>query len=449
MKSHIDEFASKRKPSDYNERLTEELTKLNAEFGAFRMIEPKPKSGFPFSVKDNICVKSVESTAASAILKGYIPPFSATAVDRLEKAGFAFIGKTNMDEFGFGTFGLNSDIAARNPIDPLRVAGGSSSGAAIATAVLKYHIALAESTGGSISAPASFCGVVGFTPTYGVVSRYGLIDYANSLDKIGLMARSAVDIEKTFDIIRGSDMHDSTSIDFEASSARPKRLVVINELIQNVDESVRIRFNELLDKFRTFGYDISYSSMPEIKYSIAAYYIISMAEASTNLARYTGFKYGFKVKDFSKPYNAFFTEARKNFGAEAKRRIVLGTFVRGTSVKSRYYDKALKIRRLLIDKLKKLLDGAFLISPTMPITTPTIEEAKRLSVVQTYGLDLLTIPPNLCGFPHISVPYDYLDGMPLGAQLIGGHFQDHGVLALAKFWEKNFEYKFQYNVGEL
>lgn len=447
MRSLIAEFGEKDKPKDYYSKIIEELSRINKDLNAFNNLNKNIASGFPFSVKDNICVKGVESTASSKILKTYRPPFNATVVERLEKTGFSFLGKTNMDEFGFGTFGINCERPAHNPINPDFVAGGSSSGAAIATALLKYHVALAESTGGSISAPAAFCGVVGFTPTYGAISRYGLIDYANSLDKIGFMARSSMDIRKMLNVCAGKDNMDTTSLSIKLEDNPKARLVVIKELVQNLDDKVESAFQRLLDKFTALEYKIDYVSLPEIEYAMPAYYTISAAEASTNLARYTGFKYGYKVEDFSKKYNDFFTEAREKFGSEAKRRIVLGTFVRGASVKSRYYIKALKIRRLLINKMKAILGNSLLISPTMPMTTPKISDVEKLSPIENYALDLLTIPPNLCGFPHISFPYDYVGEMPLGAQVTTTHFNDYAAISFVERWERTFEYKFKYNIG--
>ena len=450
MSSYIEEFESKVKPKDYYDRLYDELVRLNPRLNAFNALIKPDKNGIPLSVKDNICVKGIEATASSKILKGYIPPFNATVVERVLKTKrFSIIGKTNMDEFGFGSFGINCEKPAKNPLDEERVAGGSSSGAAIATALLKYHVAIAESTGGSISAPAAFCGVVGFTPTYSVISRYGLIDYANSLDKIGFMARSADDIRVMLDITKGKDNRDSTSTDSKIVGLHHKKLVIIDELIDKVDEKIRSQFFEFVEKLKNLGYTVKNINLNEIDLSIPAYYLIAMAEASTNLAKFTGFKYGFKLNDFSKNYNEFFAEAREEFGTEAKRRVILGTFIRSASVKDKYYSKALIIRKELIDKLSKVLKDAFLISPTMPIMPPKISEANSMSPVQNYATDILTIPPNLCGLPHISFPYSYSNGLPLSAQIVGSQFNDYGVISFVSEWEKNFEYKFKYNIGEI
>jgi len=445
----IKEFVSIEKGSDYYQKLLEELVRLNERLHAFSNINFSINSGFPFSAKDNLCVKGVETTASSKILDGYIPPYNATVVERLLNNEFSFIGKTNMDEFGFGSFGINAQEIARNPFDERYVAGGSSSGAAVATSILKYHVAIAESTGGSIATPASFCGVVGFTPTYSAISRYGLIDYSNSMDKIGIMARTAKDIKPVFDLIRGPDGYDSTTSDSSITSINKKKLIVIDQLLDLVDQRIRELFEKMLDKLNAKGYSIEHRSIDIIDASIASYYIIAMAEASTNLARYTGFKYGFKIEDFDKDYNEFFTEARAVFGEEAKRRILLGTFVRSANVKDKYYFKALKVRDMLSSRLEKILEEGFIILPVMPIPAPKIEDAKKLTPLQVYKMDALTIPPNLCGLPHIAFPYAYDNGLPLGAEVITSKFNDYAIIDFVEEWEEDFEYKFKYNIGEV
>ncbi|MDE1825656.1 MAG: Asp-tRNA(Asn)/Glu-tRNA(Gln) amidotransferase subunit GatA [Candidatus Micrarchaeota archaeon] len=429
-----------------NPKFAEELSKLNKKLNFMSVINSSANGKSLFSVKDNLCVKGFESRAGSKILSGYIPPFNATAVQRMLDSGYEFVGKTVMDEFGFGSFGTNTDIVAKNPFDETRVAGGSSSGAAVATAVIKNHVAIAESTGGSISNPASFCGVVGFTPTYGTISRYGLIDYANSLDKVGVMGRRAADIRAAFDRIKGADNYDSTCSDSKISSTPTKKLMIIEQLMKGIDSKVLSSFDLLLSKMQGMGYKVEHASLDIIDKAIPAYYIISMAEASTNLAKYDGYKYGEQGKDFTKKYNDFFCDARSSFGIEAKRRIVLGTFVRSASVKDKYYIKALKFRTALTSKLSSILKDSFLISPTMPTVAPKIDEAAGLSLIKAYSMDSLTIPPNLSGLPHISFPCGYANGMPIGAQLISSHFNDYALLDFVESWEKSFKYEFKYNL---
>jgi len=450
--SRIQEFMDAEPGKDYYAKLVKELSELNTKLNAFNNINMSLESGYPVSFKDNICVKGVETTASSKVLKGYKPPFNATVVERLLSKGFGFLGKTNMDEFGFGSFGLNSEKPARNPFDKERVAGGSSSGAAIAAAIMENHVAIAESTGGSIAAPASFCGVVGFTPTYGVVSRYGLIDYGNSLDKIGIMGRSADDIRHVFGIINGKDRYDATCTGMpegSKSQRSSRKLVVIENLLKDIDAAISKSFERTIAKLENSGFEVERINLKELDSAIAVYYIIAMAEASTNLAKYTGFKYGNILDDFSKEYNEFFTEAREKFGNEAKRRIVLGTYIRSASVREKYYYKALQIRRRIGERLKEAAGKGHIIMPTMPMLPPKISEANKLSPLQTYMVDILTVPANLTGLPHISFPTDYSNGLPIGTQVIGAPYEEYKLLDFVGEWEKGFKYRFAYNLGSL
>ncbi len=449
MTSYIEEFNRIEKPKDYYDNLFAQLEKLNEEYHAFNVINNKTNPGFLFSTKANICVKGFETDAGSKMLKGYVPSFNATAVERiLSDKKFAFAGVTAMDEFGFGTFGTNTEVCARNAFDREYAAGGSSSGAAVAVALMKYQVSVAESTGGSIATPAALNGVVGFTPTYGAVSRYGLIDYANSLDKIGVMARSSDDARIVFDMMRGRDDYDTTCAVDKITAERRKKIFVINGMLEKADPSIKTAFEKLLNRLGS-TYEITHVDSSIMEMAIAPYYIIAMAEASTNLAKYTGYKYGLMSEDFYKQYNEFFTDARENFGIEAKRRILLGTFIRSESVKDKYYTKALVIRGMLIREMDRMLKEGYILSPTLPIKAPRISDVKKLSPVESYSMDLFTIPPNLGGFPHISFPYDYVDGMPLGAQLVTGHGNDHAILDFVKEWEEGFEYKYKQNLGEL
>ena len=449
MTSYIEEFEGIEKPRDYYDNLFVQLEKLNEEYHAFNVINKDAKDGFLFSTKANICVKGFETDAGSRMLEGYVPSFNATAVERmLSDKKFAFAGVTGMDEFGFGTFGVNTESPARNAFDKEYAAGGSSSGAAVAAALMKYHVSVAESTGGSIATPAALNGVVGFTPTYGAVSRYGLIDYANSLDKIGVIARSSEDTRIVFDKIRGRDEYDVTCAVERITSERRKKIFVINSMLEKADQSIRHSFEKLLDKLGS-AYEIEHVDSSIMETAVAPYYIIAMAEASTNLAKYTGYKYGRMSEEFYKQYNEFFTDARENFGAEAKRRILLGTFIRSESVKDRYYTKALVIRSMVIREMDRLLKEGYILSPTLPIKAPKIADVKKLSPVESYSMDLFTIPPNLGGFPHISFPYDYIDSMPLGAQLVTGHGNDYAILDFVRDWEEGFAYNYKSNLGSL
>ncbi|MFQ5979380.1 MAG: amidase family protein [Candidatus Heimdallarchaeota archaeon] len=448
---------------EYYQNLIEQLSRTNKEFHAFHTIQAysdiasdlgknttNPLMNFPYSAKDNICTKGIETTAGSRILEGYIPPFNATVVERVTGEGGVLLGKTNMDEFGFGTFATNSGFEIpRNPYNKELVSGGSSGGAGVATAIMEFHFALAVSTGGSISCPAAFNGIVGFTPSYGVVSRWGLIDYANSLDKIGLMARYTRDIEIIFSKIAGKDGKDSTLANYQKAAPtkneNPKNLKigVFEEALEHCEETVTRSFGIALDRLSS-EYSLEYErvEVPSVKHAIAAYYLISTAEASTNLARYCGMRFGKQLGIYERHFDMFFTEHRtKFFGEEAKRRIILGTFARMAGYRDRYFSRALKIRELMISEYKQLLKQYDVIAtPTMPILPPNIEKARKMSPIETYSLDILTIPPNLCGLPHISLPSSY-EPAPSGIQFIADHYNEPVLFCIGKLWENIFSYK--------
>lgn len=406
--------------------------------------------GLPVSAKEQICTSDFPTTAGSRILEDYTPVFDATAVERVQEEGGALIGKTNMDEFGFGTFCTTSAFEIpRNPHDTNRVAGGSSGGAGALTAALDYpHIALAESTGGSISAPAAFCGVVGMTPTYGRVSRNGLIDYGNSLDKIGVMSQSVYGAALGLEIIAGRDENDPTTVDrpaaFTDSLDRdvagltigiPRQYLAFDGLQPGVEEN----FRKGLETLEDMGAEVEEVDMEKLgrEYAVPAYYIIAVSEASTNLARYCGMRYGAEGDPERKGFDDYFSEVRTDhFGDEVKRRIILGTYARRAGYRDQYYVKALKVRRLIIDEFRQAFqDYDLLASPAMPITAPTFEEAEALSPAETYAMDTLTVGPNLAGMPHAAIPSGFSGGLPTGIHLIGDHFDEQTVLNAAAAYE--------------
>jgi aspartyl-tRNA(Asn)/glutamyl-tRNA(Gln) amidotransferase subunit A len=401
--------------------------------------------GIPVSVKDCICAKGIRTAAGSRILENYIPPFDAHVIEEIKKVGYV-AAKTAMDEFGFGTFCMNTSFGIpKNPIDTRRCCGGSSGGAACLTKAIELpHIALAESTGGSIACPASFCGVVGMTPTYGRASRYGLIDYASSLDKIGVMGKTCFEAAYGLSKIAGFDARDSTSIDKPKEDYTQSlkknlsgfRIGVPKEYFNGVDEEIKKEVWRAIKKLESLGAEYEEFSLPSTKYALPAYYIIAMSEASTNLAKFCGIRYGSTI-ELKGGYNEFFSEARgKYFGTEAKRRCLMGTFYRKSGYRDKYYLKALKVRRLLIDEFK----GAFrkydaLACPTMPIIAPKFTEVAELSPARQYAMDVLTVGPNLCGLPHLSVPCGKSEGMPVGLQIIGDHLQEGKVFKLGSWVE--------------
>jgi len=445
---------------DYIERLIVQLRKENSKLELFSKLHEKPVcnpegalASLPFTVKDNICVEKFPTRAGSKILIGYQPPFNATVVERMNTAGAAFIGTTNMDEFGFGTFCTNSAFGTpKNPFDNSRSCGGSSGGAAGSTAILKHHVALAESTGGSISCPASFCGVVGITPTYGRVSRYGLIDYANSLDKIGLMGRSIEDIAIALPTISGPDPRDFTSMIQPPLTLRDEKIesiAVPRELIsEGTDEKILKMFWNAMEKLKSEGVVVDEVNMPVLKYSIPAYYILACAEASTNLAKFCGIRYGKEGSQLENMYNTFFTEVRTDaFGVEAKRRIMLGTFARMAGYRDQYYMKSLRVRRKIIEEFGRLYESYDLIaSPTMPLLPPKFEEIADMSPASVYALDFLTVPPNLAGLPHLSMPMGYVGDLPAGVHFIANHWKEEKLISVGRIWERGMEYRFPLNL---
>lgn len=423
-----------------NAEIIEEAKKLNERYNFFITLK-HPQEGIPIAVKDNICTKGIPTSAGSRILESYIPPFDATVVERLKANGYSILGKTAMDEFGFGTFSANTFCIPKNPHDPRRSCGGSSGGSAGYVAASKFaRFALAQSTGGSISAPAAFCGVVGLTPTYGRVSRYGLIDYANSLDKIGVVAKTVRDASKALEIISGPDNKDETCQGARFSDppklSRNVTIGIPKEwLAQKIDAGVKKCFDDAVKKLESLGMAVQEVSIPTTPYALAAYYIIALAEASTNLAKYCGLRYGSSLPlEGGGEYWEYFSRVRgKYFGTEAKRRILLGTFVRMAGYRDKYYVQAQKVRQLLINDFKnafKLVD--VIAAPTMPIVAPTFEEIKKLSPLEEYSMDVLTVPANLAGLPHLSIPCGTAKGMPVGLHLIADHNNDELLIQVGE-----------------
>ncbi len=385
--------------------------------------DPKGKlAGIAISVKDSICVKNVESRAGSKILQGYIPPFNATVIEKVIKEGAIIIGKTTQDEFGFGTFAVNTDKIPKNPFNKEHTTGGSSGGCAGMTQQAEFpHLSLAESTGGSIAVPASFCGITGLTPTYGLVSRYGLIDYASSLDKIGPMSQNPEDAFFLLDIIKGKDPKDATSTEFTPKEKNKKELKIgiIKEAIEIVPKEIKERINEKIKNKK-------FISLKEtMKYALATYQLIAYAEASTNLARYTGIKYGI-TENIEGDYNEYFTKIRsKYFQKESKRRIIIGTFARMAGFKDAYFTRAMQTRTLIINEFQRAFqEYDILICPSTIGTAPRFDEIKKLTPLQHTKMDMLTVGPNLAGLPHISINVGSINQLPVGLMAIANHFQE-------------------------
>ena len=466
----VQEFINKVQNKEINivehtHKVLEECKKINKEYHYLNTISedlaikqaeavkknPKGRlAGLPISIKDSICVKDVESTAGSKILKGYHPLFNATAVERAIKEGAIIIGKTSQDEFGFGGFATNTGIGFETPLNPFdkkRATGGSSGGAAGLTQKASFpHIAFGESTGGSIVNPASLCGVFGLCPTYGRVSRYGLIDYANSLDKVGPMGKNVYDNAIMLEVISGYDEKDSTSIKEPVDSytkylnkdVKGLKIGIIKEAFaEGVDEKISKNVWNGIKKLENKGATYKEISLPTaIKYGIYTYYIIAPSEASTNLAKFCGMRYG-AAEELKGNFDEYFTNVRsKNFGKEAKRRIMLGTFARMSGFRDAYYIKAAKVRTVITEEYKKAFKNFdVLISPTVPILPPKFEEINKLTLLQNYMIDIMTVGPNLAGLPHINIPVGFENNLPVGMMVTSDHLKEGTLIQVAKEFE--------------
>jgi len=399
-------------------------------------------AGVAVAVKDNISTAGIRTTCASRILEGYVPPYDAHVIELLRKEGAAIVGKTNMDEFGMGSTTETSAFGpTRNPVDPTRVPGGSSGGSAAALAAGLVPMALGTDTGGSIRCPAAFCGVVGLKPTYGRVSRYGLIAYANSLEQIGPMARTVEDVSRLMSVIAKYDPRDSTMLD-RPYDHRPSadiaglRVGVPEEYFgEGVDPRVAETVRDAIGVLEELGASTVPVSIPGMRYALAAYYVICTGEASSNLARFDGVRYGPAV-DIRKSWHDAYQEIRQaNFGAEVRRRVMLGTFALSAGYAGRYYAKALGARQKIRQDFERALRDADVIAgPTMP--TVAFRLGEKTDPLSLYLADILTAPANLAGIPAISVPCGRVDGLPVGFQLMGRQFEDERVVDAAYAYEQ-------------
>jgi len=403
-------------------------------------------AGVPIAIKSAISTKEIETNCSSRILGGYIPPYDAHVIERLEEEGAIIIGKTNMDEFAMGTSTETSCFGStRNPWDLDRVPGGSSGGSAAAVAAGEAPCALGSDTGGSIRCPASFCGIVGLKPTYGLVSRYGLVSYANSLEQIGPLALNVDDAALVLDVIAGQDLRDSTSVKSEGGymaglEGGVEGIVcgVPKEYFgEGVDPLVEKSVWEAISKLEELGASWKMVSLPHTKYALAAYYIIAMSEASSNLARFDGLRYGLRL-GADQDWHTTFSEIRAaGFGPEVKRRILLGTYALSAGYYGRYYLKALKARTLIKEDFERALSAGgadLLVTPTMPF--PAFKIGERVEdPLSLYMADVFTVPINLAGVPAISLPCGFAGGLPVGLQIIGRHFDEASILRAAKAYE--------------
>ena len=415
-------------------------------------IDPGPLAGVPVALKDNLCTRGIATTCSSLILEGWKPPYNATVVQRLAAAGAVAVGKTNLDEFAMGSSTENSAFGpTRNPHDHTKVPGGSSGGSAAAVAAGFAAIALGSDTGGSIRQPASLCGIVGMKPTYGLVSRYGLVAYASSLDQIGPFAQTVEDAARLLETIAGYDPADSTSIDLPPPSlvaavhrgrnegVAGLRVGIVEELSgAGMSADVLARLHVAVERLRDAGATVGHVSVASTKLGLSAYYLIAPAEASSNLSRYDGVRYGLRVSEGAANVEEMMANTRAaGFGAEVKRRIMLGTYALSAGYYDAYYGQAQKVRTLIIEDFQRAYQQFdVLITPTSPTTAFSFGD-KTADPFTMYLTDVCTIPSNLAGHPALSVPCGVGDdGLPVGVQLLGPTLSEAVLLAAAAVIEK-------------
>jgi len=409
-----------------------------------------PLTGIPAAIKDNMCTRGVLTTCASKILHNFVPPYDATVVERLSQAGAVIIGKTNLDEFAMGSSTENSGLfVTHNPWDVTKVPGGSSGGSAAAVSAGEAIFALGSDTGGSIRQPASFCGVVGLKPTYGRVSRYGLVAFASSLDQIGPITRDVTDTALVLQTIAGKDPLDSTSVDVPVpdysaalrNDVRGLKIGVPSELFaQGVQPEIADAVWKGIKLLKSLGADYREVPMPIMEYTLPTYYILAPAEASSNLARYDGVRYGHRSRHSPDVLSMFSKTRDEGFGAEVKQRIMIGTYALSAGYYDAYYLKAQKVRTLV----RQAYDEAFkefdvLISPTSPTVAFGIGERVD-DPYQMKLADVCTIPVNMAGIPGLSLTCGFHDGMPIGLQIMGKPFDEETVLRVAYTFEQNTDY---------
>ena len=409
-------------------------------------------AGIPIAIKDAICTQGITTTCSSRMLQNFVPPYDAEVIERIKQEDGIIIGKTNMDEFAMGSSTETSYFGpTRNPWDTSRVPGGSSGGSAACIATDEATLSLGTDTGGSIRCPASYCSVVGLKTTYGLVSRYGLIAYANSLEQIGPMSKDVTDCALFLSVIAGHDSKDGTSVDvapkdyteYLKNNVKGFRVGVPREFFgEGTSKDVEKQVWNSIHKLEELGATYEETSLPTLEHSLATYYIIAMSEASSNLARYDGLRYGYRVDkdegDWAKVYSQ---DRRAGFGAEVRRRIILGTYALSAGYYNKYYMKALKVRTLIrnnFEEAYKKFD--VLIGPTMPFPPFKIGE-KIEDPLTLYMSDVDTVSANLAGLPAISVPCGFTDGLPIGMQILAPPLREDLVLQTAYTFEQNTTYK--------
>lgn len=404
-------------------------------------------AGIPIGVKDNIITHNIKTTCGSKMLENFIPPYDATVIERIKKADGIIIGKTNMDEFAMGSSTERSYFGpTKNPIDLERVPGGSAGGSAAAVKSGEVTLALGSDTGGSIRQPASFCGVVGIKPTYGLVSRYGLISLANSLDQIGVVGRDVLDAALILESIVGYDAKDSTSIDIAnvdylekiSEDIKEMKIGIPKEFFNlEMDNKVKDELIKAIKLFEKLGAEIEEISLPNTVYGLSTYYIISTSEISSNMARFDGIRYGYRAKEYETLDELYMNTRSEAFGEEVKRRIMIGTYSLSSGHADEYYKKALKVRTLIKDEFDKAFEKYdIILTPTAP-TLPFKFGEKTKDPMEMYKSDLFTVPVDLAGVCALSIPCGCVEGLPVGMQIIGDRFKELNILKAAYAFEKH------------
>lgn len=409
--------------------------------------DASPLCGIPMALKDNICSDGHLTTCCSKILDGFRPYYDSTVWTKLKREGAVLLGKNNMDEFAMGSTSESSCYGApKNPRNTAHVTGGSSGGGAAAVAANMAAYTLGSDTGGSIRQPASYCGVVGLKPTYGAVSRYGLIAYGSSLDQIGPITNSVRDASLVFDAIKGVDINDQTSVDHEYGNITSQltgdikglKIGVAEEYFEGIDKETKESVEKALKFYEANGAELVPVKLPILKDSLPVYYIIACAEASSNLGRYDGIRYGYRAGDYTDIDDMIYKTRSEGFGKEVQHRIILGTYVLSSGYYDAYYKKACLLRNDIIKKFDEVFDVCdVLIAPNAPTTAPTLGYSSK-SAVEMYMSDICTVPVNIAGLPGISIPCGKdKDGLPIGMQILGRKFAEKTILNTAYFYELN------------
>lgn len=460
---------------EYISQILERIEKIDVKINAFVTVDNKGAiekarsidkriqhgesigglGGVAIGVKDNICTKNLKTTCASRMLEGYIPPYDATVIKKLKENDAIIVGKLNLDEFAMGSTTEFSRFGpTRNPWNISYVAGGSSGGSAASVAALECAISLGSDTGGSVRCPASFCSVVGLKPTYGCVSRYGLISYSNSLEQIGTVGRTVTDVMLIMNAIAGEDANDQTTRTtvpatkptsrgqtpkYSLQNKRNIRVGLVKELVEGADPVVSKCIYSAMDLFVGSDCKCEVTSLKSVQYALASYYTIAMAEATSNLSRYDNIRYGFDSNPEEYEWNTYFTKVRSNFGEEVKRRIIIGSYVLSAGYYGKYYLKAQKAREMIKQEIKSLFEKYdVLISPTMPILPFKFGE-KIDDPLKMYQIDIDTVVANLAGIPAISIPIGFNDGLPIGLQIMANEMGEQTLFDVASSFESTID----------